>query len=193
MSLVVGVFVGGRSSRMGGSPKGLLAAPDTGESLVARAVRIARSLTAEVVLVGEASAYREVAPEVPSIADDPVGIGPLGGLNALFKFAGERPVIALACDMPFITLEALCALRDAPSTHACVAAQSSDRLRWEPFFARYDAPRARLAAEAMFARKERSLQRLIELLGPVEVPVAPTLLADWDTPHDVALSRSRTP
>ncbi len=178
---------------MGGSPKGLLPAPDTGEALVARAVRLARSLTADVVLVGEASAYAEVAPDVAALVDDPAGIGPLGGLNALFAFAGERPVIALACDMPFITREALTALRDAPSEVACASARSSDKTRWEPFFARYDAARARGVAAAMIARGERSLQRLVDALEPLEVSVAPSVARDWDTPDDVALSRCRTP
>jgi choline dehydrogenase len=47
MSAVLGVFVGGRSTRMGGHPKGLLAAPDTGEALVVRAVRLAREIVAQ--------------------------------------------------------------------------------------------------------------------------------------------------
>ncbi len=95
---------------MGGSPKGLLAAPDTGETLVGRALRIARELSLDVALVGEARAYADIALDVSVIADNPAGIGPLGGLRALFLTANGRPVIALACDMPFVSSTSLRAL-----------------------------------------------------------------------------------
>lgn len=193
MSLVVGVFVGGRSVRMGGAPKGLLAAPDTGEALVTRTLRLARALPADVVLVGEARAYASVAPDTEIVADDPAGIGPLGGLQALFAYAGERPVIALACDMPHVSLDALRTLATAAPDAHCVAAQNADRTRWEPFFARYDAPRARSVAAAMIGRGERSLQRLVEAIGARAVEVDAMTVIDWDTPDDVTLTRCRTP
>jgi molybdenum cofactor guanylyltransferase len=193
MNLVVGVFVGGRSVRMGGAPKGLLTAPDTGEALVTRTLRLARALPAEAVLVGEASAYGHLAPDTVIVADDPPGIGPLGGLHALFTYAGERSVIALACDMPHVSIESLRALAAfAPDAH-CVAAQNADRTRWEPFFARYDGPRARAVAAAMIGRGERSLQKLVEGLEARAIEVDATTVIDWDTPEDVALTRCRTP
>lgn len=177
---------------MGGSPKGLLAAPDTGETLVGRALRIARELSLDVALVGEARAYADVAPDVPVIADDPAGIGPLGGLRALFLAAKGRALIALACDMPFVSSASLRALVEAPPA-GCVAARSSDGVHWEPFFARYDAALAAPVATAMVGRGERSLQRLVEALDPRAIAVDPSSVIDWDTPDDVALRRCRTP
>ncbi len=177
---------------MGGAPKGLLAAPDTGEPLVGRALRIARELSLDAALVGEARAYAAVAHGVAVIADDPPGIGPLGGLRALFVAAKGRPVIALACDMPFVSSASLRALSEAPPA-GCVAARSSDGVRWEPFFARYDAALAEPVAAAMIGRGERSLQRLVEALDPRAIAVDPSAVIDWDTPDDVALRRCRTP
>jgi molybdopterin-guanine dinucleotide biosynthesis protein A len=70
--------------------------------------------------------------------------------------------------------------------------------RWEPFFARYDAPlalpvaRARADAGADHASAasagSRSLQRLLDALAAVELPVTDDEareLRDWDTPEDV--------
>src|SRR4051812_34952762 len=45
-----GLFIGGQARRMGGVAKGLLAAPDTGEPLVARLRRHAESLGLRCVL-----------------------------------------------------------------------------------------------------------------------------------------------
>ncbi len=189
--IVVGVFVGGRSARMGGRPKGLLAAPDTGESLVARAVRLARELGAEPVLVGAADAYEHVARDVTVVGDEPAGVGPLGGLCGLLSYAGDREAIALACDMPHVTLDDLRALAAAHPDAACVAARRDEGAPWEPFFARYDPARVLPEARAMAARGERSLQALLARVGTLPVAVGARALDDWDAPEDV--SRSRTP
>ena len=67
---VVGVFVGGRATRLGGLAKGLLRAPDTDEPLVSRLARISRQALprSEFVLVGDARAYDELG--FASIADE---------------------------------------------------------------------------------------------------------------------------
>ncbi|HEU4533063.1 MAG TPA: NTP transferase domain-containing protein, partial [Polyangiaceae bacterium] len=92
---LVGLFVGGRSTRMGGRPKGLLPTPDGAGPIVLRSARLVASLGWPLVLVGEASAYRAVLPGVKAIDDAPAGVGPLGGLGALLAEAGAGPAIAL--------------------------------------------------------------------------------------------------
>jgi molybdopterin-guanine dinucleotide biosynthesis protein A len=190
MSAVLGVFVGGRSTRMGGHPKGLLAAPDTGEALVVRAVRLARELGATPVLVGDARAYDVLGCDVPAVCDDPPDVGPLGGLCGLLGFAGDRAAFALACDMPFVTLDHLRALAVAHPGAPCVAARRSNDAPWEPFFARYDAPRVLPAVRAMIAAGERSLQRVMARVGARALSLDARATDDWDTPDDV--SRCRT-
>ncbi|HLK45630.1 MAG TPA: NTP transferase domain-containing protein, partial [Acidimicrobiales bacterium] len=108
---VAGIFVGGRALRMDGRPKGLLEAPDGG-TLVERSSNLLRNLGAEIVLLGNADAYGAVG--LPILADDPVDIGPLGGLVSLLRFAGRRPALALACDMPYVSGRLLQRLLDAP-------------------------------------------------------------------------------
>src|SRR5580700_4380174 len=90
---LAGVFVGGLGSRMGGVPKGLLHGPD-GATLVERWRALLDALGVEVVLVGSAGLYAST--RLPAVADEPAGIGPLGGLVGLLRRAGPRQALALA-------------------------------------------------------------------------------------------------
>ena len=176
---------------MGGAPKGLLAAPDTGEPLVLRALRIARSLALDVAVVGDASPYHHLLGDAPVLDDERPRSGPLGGLCALLAWAAERPVIALACDLPYVTVDDLRALRDHPSDAAVVAARRSLEAPWEPLLARYDAARVLPVARGRLRRDERALQGLLVDAGVVDAGLRAAACDDWDTPEDV--TRSRTP
>jgi molybdopterin-guanine dinucleotide biosynthesis protein A len=126
--LVVGIFVGGASSRMG-SPKGLLEVD--GDPLAARLARLARALDpSEVVLVGERDEYAHLG--LPMLRDGGsrgplTGAGPLGGLVSLLEHAGPRWALALSCDLPFVSVELLRALAGAPDA-AVVAPVRQGRL-----------------------------------------------------------------
>ena len=85
-----GIFVGGASRRMNGHPKGLLPCEPGGETIVGRLVRIVQALELPVVLVGQHEAYRPLG--LPMLADQPPGVGPLGGLCALLRHAQGREV-----------------------------------------------------------------------------------------------------
>jgi molybdopterin-guanine dinucleotide biosynthesis protein A len=179
--VLAGLFVGGRSSRMGGRPKGLMRSAD-GTTIAERSLRFLRSLQVPVVLVGAAKAYASLG--VPAIPDDPEGIGPLGGLIALLRNAPER-ALALACDMPFISrslLERLLEDRGAP-----VLAPWHDGL-WEPLFAIYRPARVLGVAQARAAAGIHSLQGLLDQVAAVRLKLSPTELAelrDWDSPDDL--------
>jgi molybdopterin-guanine dinucleotide biosynthesis protein A len=180
---LAGIFVGGASSRMGGSPKGLLAAPGGG-TLVTRWLGVLRAAgVADVVLVGRDGAYADVP--LPALDDAPRGIGPLGGVVALLRHAGARRAIAVACDMPFVSPELIGRLVAAPD--APVVAPRRDE-RWEPLCARYDSPRVLPLAEAQVARGVHSLQRLLDGAGAQALPIAADAareLRDWDSPEDI--------
>lgn len=157
-----------------GAPKGLLT--HEGETLLARAVRIASSV-APVVIVGDAHEYG-----VASIADDPPGIGPIGGLASLLR---DGSAIALACDMPFVEASHLRALIEAPD--ALIVAPRRGQ-RWEPLCARYDA-RVLPTIRARIATGDYSLQRLFAEVAVRELELDPRALDDWDTPDDVKRPR----
>lgn len=189
-SLLVGIFVGGRGIRMGGVPKGLLAAPDTGEALAVRLVRIVRQTIAgaDIVLVGDSSHY--AALELPALTDDPIGRGPLGGLHALLAegVSRGRDVIALACDLPHVTNDLLARMAThAPGAHA-VAPRIAEV--WQPLFARYGAARCRPIATSLIGQGRGALHAVLDTLGAeaAELPLHETdarLLDDWDAPGDV--------
>jgi molybdopterin-guanine dinucleotide biosynthesis protein A len=183
----VGIFVGGRSTRMGGKPKGLLPAPDSGEPLVVRSCRLARAAGLTPCLVGSAGAYRTLLPDLEIIADEPRGVGPLGGLLGLLRSAAPDPVLALACDMPRITEALLRRLieTDAP---ADVLAPRGESGLWEPLCARYQSTPVSAALERAIAAGVRSFQRLFTALQVAELSLAPherAALKDWDRPEDI--------
>lgn len=184
---LVGVFVGGSASRMGGRPKGLLPAPGTGEPIIVRLTRIVEALGFEPVLVGKAAEYAQVLPTLGSVVDEPAGIGPLGGLSGLLAMADQRPVIALACDMPRISSVLLARLATA-APHAMVLAPRNGEGLWEPLCARYDPVQVRPLLSAALARGVRSFQALFESLDVAELALSVREreeLIDWDSPSDM--------
>jgi molybdopterin-guanine dinucleotide biosynthesis protein A len=187
-----GIFVGGRGSRMGGVAKGLLVAPD-GEPIVVRTRRLLGEIGVDCVLVGAHPAYRTVGLE--TIEDDPGAEGPLAGMLALLERAGDRKALAIACDMPFIDVDIVQRLIQAPPAPIVAPrrhAHDKGRDVWESLFARYD-PSVLPVARAFAREGGRQLQRLLDAAGARALPLTPeeeALLEDWDV-LPVELSRDR--
>jgi molybdopterin-guanine dinucleotide biosynthesis protein A len=190
MPLVVGIFVGGHSRRMGGQTKGLLPTPERGEPIVVRLVRVVRDALGsdtDLHLVGRADDYAALG--LPNLTDAVHDVGPLGGLIALLEHGVSvncTAAIALAGDLPFVTAELIRRLAEhAPDAGA--VAPRSDGL-WQALFARYACVPALDVARARLAEGRRSLQGVLESLDAVDMPVSPgegELLTDWDRPEDV--------
>jgi len=187
--LVMGICVGGRGLRMGGVQKALLRAPDSGETLVARLIRLGRQAGHEVVLLGQ-SALGPSAEGVLQLPDRASDIGPVAALESLLRHAGGRSALCLACDMPYVSEALLARLADAPvqpGEHV-LAPRNADGRKWEAMFARYQCERvAPLLASAM-ADAERSFQRVFQRLSVTELAVDARerrQLRDWDTPADM--------
>jgi molybdopterin-guanine dinucleotide biosynthesis protein A len=188
--MLIGIFVGGRGTRMGGAVKGLLPAPDTGEPLIKRLSRIALEAIpgGRVVLVGDAEPFAAFG--FPVLDDDPPRVGPLGGLAALLREGqgDSGNVIALAADLPRVTTTLVIRL----ATHAPAKLAVAPRLEgiWNPLFARYSGSCAPLALD-LLKEGRRSLKSLLEALGTgaEPLPVSPdekAALDDWDSPEDMA-------
>ncbi len=175
-SVLLGIFVGGAGTRMGGVAKGLL--EHDGESLVARWLRIAAACAVPARLVGRHPAYAQLG----TLLDDAApATGPLGGLTALLRHADTRYVVAVACDMPFVSQALLERLLDAPPA-AVVAARRS---HWEPLFARYEVATLRPVAERLLASGRYALRPLLEGAVPLALTATEAAqLRDWDTPSD---------
>lgn len=193
---VAGIFVGGQSHRMGGIPKGLLEAPDGERSIVEKQAALLRSLGARVYLVGSSTAYESLG--IATLADEPQGIGPLGGLSALLSHAARVNAlfaIALACDMPYVTAPLLERLLSHKPHESAVAPRLNGK--WQPLFARYRPEEGLSATRKVRARGERALFRVLEELktGVAELPLTreeAQLLNDWDHPEDIRASSQPT-
>jgi molybdopterin-guanine dinucleotide biosynthesis protein A len=189
MKLVVGVFVGGKGTRMGGVAKGELRLT-TGQTLLDRLLAQCRAALpgTRIVLVGESASRSELA--LPRVEDAVRGIGPLGGLSALLQHAAEMradAVLVLANDLPFVSARLLERIaREAPEAEAL--APRRDGL-WYPLTARYRVSVAEVVGAAIDTG-EHSLQRLFARLGTrareLELSAAEFReLRDWDRPEDL--------
>lgn len=190
----LGIFVGGRSTRMGGSPKGRLPT-SSGEPIVVRLVRVGREAGLDVVLVGDAAPYRELLPDVPALPDDPEGTGPLGGLSALVRSMPSGHAIAVACDMPFVTSAVLERLASHPSSATILAPRRSLDGPFEPLLARYAIGTVRPALDRALADGLRSFQSFFSRVDVEPLAIDAELeaaLVDWDSPDDVSRGAKRT-
>jgi len=183
---VLGLFVGGAARRMGGVAKGLIRPDAASEGPAAHLLGLGRRLGLTSYLVGDARVYAQAFPGLGVVADAPGGLGPLGGLRGLCSLV-HGPVIALACDMPYVS-EALLARLVGYEGLAPVLAPRGTAGFWEPLCARYDAAAALPWIEAAVARGDGSLQRLLSAAGAEELALTHderTQLRDWDTPADL--------
>lgn len=187
---VLAIFVGGKSTRMG-KDKGLLITPGGAETILEALVQRGLDAGLDPVLVGEATPYERLVPDVLRIDDDPPGAGPLAGLHAALRHtlrADAPSMIAVACDMPYVSVDALVAVRDHPSERAVLAPRCAADALWEPMLARYDAARLADLVDAAISRGRRSFQAFFEEVEVAPMPLSPTIeraLRDWDTPDDL--------
>jgi molybdopterin-guanine dinucleotide biosynthesis protein A len=191
LACVVGVFVGGQSSRMGGFPKGNLKAPGSELTLLERSLLEIREAVsdAEIVLVGSSAPYASLS--CPALADKPAGVGPIGGLAALLDHAaacGKSYALALACDLPRLNRELLRRLvSEQPAALALVIQQGTVR---NPLIARYAVAASRAAVGRSLAANRYSLQAVLDQLEPAVATLTlsrdeAALFDDWDSPSDL--------
>jgi molybdopterin-guanine dinucleotide biosynthesis protein A len=186
-ALVVGIFVGGAGTRMGGVAKGLLTTP-SGVSVIERLCgEITAALpSAELVLVGSAEPYRALG--LPEVSDRPSGIGPLGGLCGLLSTTREHALV-LPCDLPRIESALIARLaQEQSAADALVIDQDGVR---NPLIARYRCAPVLAAAQRVLARGKRSLQAVLDDLATfvAEIPNENCILL---SAHNSSVGRRRT-
>jgi molybdopterin-guanine dinucleotide biosynthesis protein A len=176
---------------MAGLPKGLLQSPEPGLSVIERLLTTVRQVVPEAacVLVGEAPAYAALG--LPAVLDVPRGIGPSGGLLGLLELAARErrdPVLALACDLPYVPALLIERVLSTAALARAVVPRAHGVL--QPLCARYSPERCLPAVRAAVADGERALHRLLARLEPYhELPLGPgeaDWLRDWDAPQDIS-------
>jgi molybdenum cofactor guanylyltransferase len=91
------ILAGGKSTRMGADKAFVMF---NGCTLLARALEVARFVTPEVRIVGEASKFASFAPVVEDVFGDR---GPLGGIHAALRTSHTELNLILAVDLPFVS------------------------------------------------------------------------------------------
>src|SRR5690242_12421678 len=157
-----------------GAPKALVALG--GAPLIARPLAAARAAGLEAVVVAKPDSPLPPL-DVPVWHEPAEPVHPLCGLVAALERAG-RPLVAVACDQPFVTAELIAALAAADGDVVCEAGGL------QPFPGRYqpaalDALRAGLAASA-------PLRVTVAALSPQRLEVNARVVASVNDPEALA-------
>lgn len=187
---VAGLLLTGGASRRMGRDKALIEVG--GQRLVDRSAAALAAVADPVLEVGPGWSA------LPAVREDPPGSGPLAavaaGVGVLRAGGHDGPVIVLAVDMPFVTVELLRLLATRPGPATAVPRAGGHP---QVLCARYG-PAALAAVDRLLAAGGRSLRLLLEDLdaggagevGWIETEewagvADPVALADVDTPDDL--------
>lgn len=137
------ILAGGKSTRMG-ADKAVI--EFKGRALLDRALDLARSVTANVSIVGDPAKYSSFA---PVIEDRFLDCGPLGGIHAALRSSQSVLNLILAVDTPLLIPEFLKYLMEkAASSDALVTVPRAAR-GWQPLCAVYRRGFADLAEKSL--------------------------------------------
>jgi len=140
MSTIIGAIIAGGASRRFGTPKAL--AEVGGRRVVDRvadALRAALEHDDIIAIVNDDDLAQQIG--LPHRSDVIPGAGALGGVHAALHYARERGadgVLAVACDMPFLSPALLHTILAARAGHDVVIPESEGRRGVEPLCAYYD-------------------------------------------------------
>ena len=107
--LVGGILIGGRSSRMGGLPKGNILIAN--QTIIERTIELLNDVCSDIYLLGDSPAYAHL--KVTMLPDEIVGGGPLCGIASLLNHV-KRDVVVVACDLPNLNTVTLTRLTNEP-------------------------------------------------------------------------------
>ena len=144
-----------------------------GMTLLEHTARLALAAGLPAIVVGRARPEGWPLPDVTFIADAELGLGPLGGLATALRHA-QTSVLALACDLPLLTEDAV---RWRAELSKGVVGEfgrvTVNHSQWEPLFSIYQ-PICLPLIGTRLAEGKRSLHGLIEA-GEFVLDTAP----DW--------------
>jgi molybdenum cofactor guanylyltransferase len=181
------VLAGGKSSRMG-TDKAFL--EFEGRTLLARVLDLARSVTPNVRIIGEAGKLAVFAPAVEDVFR---GCGPLGGIHAALGASQTELNLVLALDMPFVSFALLQHLitRARNSINSVVTVPRTTA-GWQPLCAIYRREFSEAAESALRAGRYKidalfnEIQvQIIDENELAEAGFSPRIFCNINTPEDV--------
>jgi len=180
---VCAVILAGGSSRRMGRNKAFL--EYEGEVLIERLIRYASCITDQVVISANESELFGAFP-IPVIPDRIRGSGPLAGIHAAMSATSARLLLALACDMPRLSLPTLQLIVSAHKPPSAITVPRTGDGRPHPLCAVYD--------RSLLPEIERRLllgrNRLLDLLAAsptqwLETGFDDLDFANWNSPEDL--------
>ena len=173
---LVAVLAGGRGRRMGGAKP---TAELGGRPLVAWPLAATREAGLEAVVVAKAGTALP-ALDVPVWIEPDEPQHPLAGLVYALERA-ERPVVAVACDMPHVDAELLARL----STFDGAAVAQADH----PFPGRYEPAALDVLRDVLV--REAPAREALAALAPAELGAPPEALLGVNTAEELAAAAAR--
>jgi molybdopterin-guanine dinucleotide biosynthesis protein A len=178
------ILAGGRSRRMQGRDKALLAVQ--GETLLAHAIRRLRPQVDTLALNSNAAPDTLAAYGLPVIPDNLPGfLGPLAGIHAGLMQYPKDYLVTVAVDLPFLPPDLVTRLRAGLGMKSCTYASDGERhalaLLWRPGMA--------ASVQDYLQRGGRSLKDYLAVHGqPVRFdrPQDRGLFCNINTPEDLA-------
>lgn len=186
------VLAGGKSSRMG-ADKALLQLP--GQTLLQRALELARSVSEDVRIVGVREKFGEFAPVVE---DKYPNRGPLGGIHAALSATTNPFNLILAVDLPFLEKRFLLHLLAEARASGAVVTVPRAAGGLQPLCAVYRREFAALAEQALAAGRNKidtlyaqTTVRIIEEDELVRFAFSPAMFDNLNTPEEWERARQR--
>lgn len=194
-SMAAAILSGGKASRYGGRPKGLLEIAPGLTILEHEVCELRTAGLADIILLSNhPEPYLHLG--LPVVPDLHPGLGPLSGIEAALSHYTDRfaATLILPCDLPAITSLELTRLRDSFLTgNAPLALAVTGGFFWQSLCSVvHNALLPSLRAE--MGRGERSVGRLWRRWGAMEVHFEdPAPFFNVNTPEDLAewLARGR--
>jgi molybdenum cofactor guanylyltransferase len=172
------ILAGGQSRRMG-TDKALLRLPAGGPTLIERVVMAVSAVTDEIIVVAE-DADRLPPMPVRFVPDAIANAGPLAGLVAGFEGARHPDILALACDLPYLSVALLRWMAALPRQWDALVPRlpnEAGKEGWEPLHALY----TRTCLVPMRAALDRGDRQATAFFAAIHVQ---PLTADAMRPHD---------
>lgn len=142
-SVAAFILAGGKSTRMG-TDKAFVTLG--GRTLLTRALDVARSVTSDVHVVGDAAKFASFAPVIEDIFP---GCGPLGGIHAALRASQSELNVILAVDLPFVSPALLQYLIDRARKSTAEVTVARAHTGWQPLCAIYRRAFAGAAEKAL--------------------------------------------
>lgn len=188
------ILAGGKSTRMG-ADKAFVALD--GRTLLARALDLARSVTPEVRIVGDAAKFAAFAPVVDDQFRD---CGPLGGIHAALRASSSELNLVLGVDLPFLSLALLQYLisRARGSSASVVVPRAAGG--WQPLCAVYRCEFAD-AAEIALCEGRYKIDALFDKASTQEISegelqaagFSPRIFRNLNTREELARAKAESP